>query len=72
MSPTAQPIGSPDVYVVNFVVLHVVVGLGPETPPGSFASEMASARFLLLLALASLPPEEGASVDQLANLLLLY
>ncbi|HVJ80726.1 MAG TPA: hypothetical protein VNC50_06620 [Planctomycetia bacterium] len=44
--------------------------LGPETPPGSFASEMASARFLLLLALASLPPEEGASVDQLANLLL--
>lgn len=33
MSPTAQPIGSPDVYVVNFVVLHVVVGLGPETPP---------------------------------------
>ncbi|QDU60532.1 hypothetical protein Pan216_13740 [Planctomycetes bacterium Pan216] len=41
--------------------------LGEETPTGPFASEMASARFLVLYWLGSLPPEQGASVEQLAS-----
>lgn len=43
--------------------------LGAETPVGSFSQQVAPARVLLLMLLGTLPPETGASVDQLAEVL---
>lgn len=40
---------------------------GKKTPPGPFATEVASARFLLLLGLASLPEDKATTVEELAS-----